>query len=367
VNLESLQPVYDRPGPFLSVYLDRTRSTEDAARILETRWQQLREQVLAEGAATADVAAVEEALTAPDDTAEHVSGSHGRGLVSCAGELLVDEVLDPPPVRDVVRWSPLPDLLPLLVGTAGRLPYAVVLVDRLGADITVRAPHSDTSVEVDGEDYPIRKVKPGGWSQRRYQERAENLWEHNAKQVAERLDSLVRRHRPAVIVVAGDVRARGLLRGSVSETTGALFVELGEGGRAHDGSEESLRKAVAEVVAERRAALDQRVLDEYREEAGQHDRAVEGLEPTIEALREARVATLLLRPEVDEASVWAGPEPVHLAVREEDVRGMGADRTFQVPASAGVIRAAVATDADALLVDDEPALRDGIGAVLRYG
>jgi len=366
VNLEPLQPVYDCPGPFLSVYLDRTRSTEDAARMLQTRWQQLRDDAVSQGAAAADVAAVEEALTG-DDTAEHVPGPHGRGLVSCGGELLVEEVLDAPPARDVVRWGPLPDLLPLLIGTAGRVPHAVVLVDRIGADITVHAPHSDTFVEVEGGDYPIRKVKPGGWSQRRYQDRAENLWEQNAKRVAERLDSLVRRHRPAVIAVAGDVRARGLLRDAVMETTAALFVELGEGGRADDGSGESLHKAVKEVVAERRAEQDRRVLDRYREEAGQHDRAAEGLEATVTALREARVATLLLRPDVDQATVWAGPEPVHLALSEDDVRGMGAAEAFQVPASLGVIRAAAATSAEARVVGDEPALRDGIGAILRYG
>jgi release factor family 2 len=365
VKLEPLQHLYHRPGPFLSVYLDRSRTTEDAARILDMRWRQLREQALGEGAGEADVAAVDEALSA-EGSVEHTAGRHGRGLVSAGGAILVDEVLDEPPAQDVARWAVLPDLLPLLVGTAGRLPHAIVRVDRLGADITVHAPDSDTSVEVEGDDYPIRKVKPGGWSQRRYQERAENLWEHNAKQVADRLDSLVRRQRPAVVVVAGDVRARGLLREAVSEATAALLVDVEEGGRAADGSEESLRKAIDEVLAARRAERDRKVLDEYREEAGQGDRAVAGLAPTVAALREARVATLVLHPDVDAAQVWVGPEPVHLAVHEDELRGMGVDRAERVAASAGVIRSAVTTDATALVVRDEPALRDGIGAILRY-
>jgi hypothetical protein len=369
MNLEPLQPLYDRPGSsYLSVYLDRTRATENARRILDMRWQQLRSEALAEGADEADVAAVDQALAA-DDAGEHVRGPHGRAIISRGGDVVVDEILDEPPARESARWGPLPDVLPLLVGTASRLPYAVVLVDRLGADITVHAQRGDTSVEVEGEDYPIRKVKPGGWSQRRYQERAENLWERNAKQVAGRLDSLVRRHRPAVVVVAGDVRARGLLAEAAAEETRTLLVQVEEGGSGAGSSEESLHKAIADVVAERRAGRERAVLDEYREEIGQGDRAVEGLAPTVAALREARVATLLLRRNLGETPAWAGPEPLHLAVSEEDLTAMGVERPFQADASAAVIRAAVATGAGAHVVPDDSGmpLRDGLGAILRYG
>jgi hypothetical protein len=45
--------------------------------------------------------------------------------------------------------------------------------------------------EATGDDPMLRKSNPGGWSQRRYQQRAENLWEENAKAVADQVAGLV--------------------------------------------------------------------------------------------------------------------------------------------------------------------------------
>src|SRR5437764_181382 len=66
--------------------------------------------------------------------------------------------------------------------------------------------------EESGSDPNLRKSNPGGWSQRRYQNRAENLWEQNAKSVADQVASLVDETGARLVVVAGDVRAVQLLR-----------------------------------------------------------------------------------------------------------------------------------------------------------
>ncbi len=41
--------------------------------------------------------------------------------------------------------------------------------------------------QVEGETEYIRRGAPGGWSQKRFQQRAENTWEHNG-QLLRRLD-----------------------------------------------------------------------------------------------------------------------------------------------------------------------------------
>jgi release factor family 2 len=363
VNLAPLQSLYDHPGPFLSVQLDRSRTTRDAARLLAARWEAVRADAITVGADEATVSAIERALT--DDV--HEGGERGRLLVSAGGAVRLDETLDTPPKRDVARWWPLPDLLPLVAQAGRRLPYAVVVADRTGADITVHTSAGDVRTEVEGQDYPIRKVAPGGWSQRRYQQRVENVWEQNAREVARHIDGVVRAHRPRVVMVAGEVRARALLREQLAEPVRDLLVDVEEGGRAAGASEESLQAAIDRVVAERAEEEIRSIIETYREEIGQRDRAVEGLDATVAALRQGSVAALLVRPDLANGEVWAGGEPLQIALSEAQVAAMGADQPFRVSAGAAAIRAAAATAADAWCVEEPGVpLRDGFAALLRY-
>ncbi|MGH3319088.1 MAG: hypothetical protein ACRDN9_02720 [Streptosporangiaceae bacterium] len=42
MNLSFLAPLYDRPGPYASVYLDTSRTVEDASHQMELRWRAVR-------------------------------------------------------------------------------------------------------------------------------------------------------------------------------------------------------------------------------------------------------------------------------------------------------------------------------------
>src|SRR5205823_13146585 len=114
---------------------------------------------------------------------------------------------------DVWRWAPLPSLARVLAWRQAAPPYVTVLADRRGADIVaVRRERPPIVLETVGEDYPLRKVQAGGWSHRRYQQRAENTWEHNAKNVATEVTRLAERVDARIVIVAGDVRALEPLR-----------------------------------------------------------------------------------------------------------------------------------------------------------
>ena len=109
-----------------------------------------------------------------------------------------------------------------------------VLADRQGADlVAVRREVGPVEREVGGHDDPLHKAKPGGWSQRRYQQRAENTWEHNARNVATEIARVVERVDARIVVVAGDVRALELIREDVPKEIAEKLHEV-RGGRSED-------------------------------------------------------------------------------------------------------------------------------------
>jgi hypothetical protein len=62
-------------------------------------------------------------------------GKVGRALIASAGRVLLDTSLAVPPATPVVRWSSLPYLLPLAAQNVPSVPYVVVIMDRVGADL----------------------------------------------------------------------------------------------------------------------------------------------------------------------------------------------------------------------------------------
>ena len=58
MRLNFLQPLLALPGPFVTVYLDVTRASENAAHELELRWRGLREQLTEQDVPVALLAAL---------------------------------------------------------------------------------------------------------------------------------------------------------------------------------------------------------------------------------------------------------------------------------------------------------------------
>jgi hypothetical protein len=274
-----------RPGPFLTVYLTTEADIENATQLSQQRWKTLR-------ATLADAGAAEDALAAVDPL---VADAHLEGqclTVVVAGDGHVHAEHQPePPKADVGRWGPLPALAPLLEWRQSTVPHVVVLADRRGADILAfAAGRRDSVIEVSGDDtQPITKSGPGGWSQARYQRRAENTWEHNAHDVARVVARLVERTHARLVVLAGDVRAVTLIRGDLPDDVRALVHET-SGGRTPDGSTDALADEITTQVATIVAADTRRVLEKFREERGQHDRAADGPDAVMTVPRGARAA-----------------------------------------------------------------------------
>jgi hypothetical protein len=370
IRLDTWSGLLATPGQYATAYLDASRAKELGPQEVEGRWRALRSELGSQGADEATLDAMQAAVGGHTD----VSGAHGQLLVASGGTLRMDGVLPGPPRRETARFAPLPHLMPLVAQLGPTVAHVLVLVDRVGADVTVHGPDGKTTSTVEGDDSEVHKTAVGGWAQNRYQHRAENLWEANARQVAETVESGVRRVAAEVVVVAGDVRARGALLDALGEHARSLVVQLDHGGRAEGGDENKLTAAVEEAVARVAADRDKAVIDRYAEAAGRAGSGVgdvlaaSGLADTVAALRQAQVETLLIVDDpTSDATAWIGPEPTHLALTEADLTGLGVREPVRDRLDAALVRAVAGTDASIVtLAPGQLDLAAGLGATLRY-
>jgi hypothetical protein len=361
-QLAGLARIARSDGPFASVYLGVAPDAVDAAHRLDVRWRDARRELERQGAPASVVDAIAEIVERDD----HRGGATLAVLADESGRRLVSE-LPNPPTRDVVAWEPLPRLGPLVEWRQAELPHVVVLTDRTGADVfgvvgDTEAVHED----VQGDSAPIEKNAPGGWSQKRYQTRAESSWSENAADVARVVEETCDRIDAKLVVVAGDVRAVELLRKALPPSVDELVTVI-DGSRHADGSEDAIAadtvRAVATVVARDTAAL----LAKFREEVGQHDRAADGPGPVLEALARGQVEVLLVHDDPDDnRTAWFGPEPLHVGARRDVVEAMGVAAPTEGRLVDVALRAALGSGAGIRMVPDSRQLVGRVGAILRW-
>jgi hypothetical protein len=280
-------------GPFLTVRLTLSPAEVDAPRRGELTWASLREGAEQAGADPA-------ALDAIDDLVEAIA-TREPGFVAVASPtgLLAVEIVEPSWPSDAARWQRLPWFAPVVEARQSAIDHAVVRIDRTGADIDLVVSGSvDEEITIKGRTHHIRKVGAGGWSQRRYQERAEEAWKANADEAVERIVGLLRDGDVEVALVGGEPRSTALVDEALPDEMADRLVPI-QATRAADGSEEiqdeSIRRALADAVARQTVTM----LRELREAVGQ-DRAVVGGQPTLEALARSQAAVVLASDGDDE-------------------------------------------------------------------
>jgi hypothetical protein len=353
--------LYERPGPFATAYLDATRTTELGAEQVRLRWQALRSTLLHAGADEATVAALD------DSAEERISGEHGRVLVGAGGETLLAASLPHPPIRPLARWAPLPHVMPYLAQQGPRIPYVVVLADRGGADISTS---SGTTTTVTGSHgYPHRKTSTSDWSEQHFQQRVENSWAANAREVAAVVAEDAARVRAAVVMLAGDPRARGLLRTELPTflDPDVEVVQLSKGGREPGALHRELDGAIEGVLLQRALRDRDRVLARLGAALG-HGLAVTGVGDVVAAVRRGQVDTVVLAEDPSSTlHAWIGPQPLQLALVEDELPAMGVAVPQRDRLDAALVRALAGADASLLTVSpDDVTLADGIAALLRY-
>lgn len=363
VDTSDLGDVADRTGQFLTVQMTTEAEIDNAAQRSDQRWRALRDEAAAMGAPEEALAAVDPLI--PD---AHLDGQ-SLAVVATAEGVTHCEHHPGLPRLDLVRWAPLPSLVEVVAWRQQCPPYVTVLADRQGTDLSAyRREAPDLETEAGGDDYPLRKPNAGGWSQRRYQERAENTWERNASDVAEQVSRLADRVGARLVIAAGDERALVMLREALPHELVDRFQVVG-GGRSADGSEESFQANVEAALALAVNADTEALLEKFREELGQADRAADGPEATLRALAMAAVDVLLVAPDdpEDARTAFFGPDPAVVGATTEDVRALGVDKPVEGRLVDVAMRAALGIGAGVRVVPPGAAgPTGGLGAILRW-
>ncbi|MGV9304406.1 MULTISPECIES: baeRF2 domain-containing protein [unclassified Nonomuraea] len=337
MRLDFIRPLYERHGPYVSVYLAGS-DVEDRRR----RWRSFRDSMEEADRDTLD--ALEDAWGAP---------APGRALFAAGGELVLAESLAEPPPLEQVRWSPLPHVTPLLMSRGENVPHLRVVVDQAGAELTVFGGGSPRVATVEAQKWPLQKTAQGGWSQKVYERAAEETWERDAQVVAHEVDEQVRRIGAELVVVAGEPTSRSQLCDHLGTKAADRVMMVEHGSRADHGRfTQDAENALDTWLERRRADL----LDRHRDNAGPV-----GFGQVARALREGRVHAVLSPGELPDL-MWIGPGGTQLATGADELRRWGVEGPVRERADSALARAAAMTDAELWFA---PEVKE-ISAVIRY-
>jgi peptide subunit release factor 1 (eRF1) len=366
--IDDLRALLDEPGPFASVYLPAPSTTIDAADRLEIHWHNAR-RILEQAGAPPELL---ETLNA-SATTEHGAGDIRCLVASAAADgewkVAVDSWMGGELSEPIARFGPVPHLVPLLDEQRRRVARVTVLIDRVGADITSTSAdprvETDVEVEVEGETHHIARSAPGGWSQRRFQQRAENAWEDNARDVADEVAELAREIDAGFVAVAGDVRATAFLVEHLPDAIAEKVITIDGSRHDHAGVADEVDRIAADRAARRSVAVLQELAEGVATEGGTTDAA-----SVLQALRRHQVETLVVATGAaadhsERTAYLSGSDRSQVALGRDELVDAGDDA---VPADLedATIAAALVTGADVVVVPATTRLVDGVGAMLRF-
>lgn len=376
MQLSLLRPILDRPGPWASVYADTTRASEDAAKQRELSARAAADELAALGAGHTTCGAVYDALAGdvPSGTPGPRTGGKrtGRAVLACDGEVVLDTPLAGAPEAPSTTWSAVPRMTPLL-SAVGEDPLCLVAyIDRTGADFELWADgRQDGAGQIQGADWPIHRTATADPSEKRFQTKVENTWEHNAGEIAEAAAEAWRRSGADLLLLAGDTRERRAVRERLPAPLEPVTVESEHGGRAPGSGSARLERDIAQARAVHVTGHTAEIVDRYRSGRAPDGTGASaaGLPALVEASREHRVGTLLLTPDGPDVAreVWTGGEPDQLATRRTELQYLGESQPSPARADDALLRSAVANGAEAVMVRDPgEAPEGGLGALLRW-
>ena len=351
-SLHKYADLYRQEGPWSLAYTDAGTGTVDGLEAADVRPGNIREALAEKGASPEDQEAMETAVLPaaglPAPVSRFVLVRHGTVVLN---EVLPGQLVVP----EQVSVDPIPDLLPLLKHRPEEIPYIVAEVSREAAEIRleyVGRPGPATVQAIEGSEEDIRKLPGGGWAHDKQQRRTEESWRRNADEVASEIDRIVDSSGARLIVLAGDVRARGLVQDQLAEAHKKLVSMLDShthtGGSHHEGFEDQVQERLALLWA----AEQEDIMDRLALQEGQaNPESAVGIGAVVHALQQAQVELLILNDNQlsDRQLLALGAEPWVASAEEQ---ALGAEVLGKVPAPAALLRAAALTDAKLLLVPD---------------
>ena len=137
-----------------------------------------------------------------------------------------------------------------------------------------------------------RRSSMGGWSQARYQRRAENFHLHHVKEVVDTLDRIVRADNIQHVIVAGDDVVVPLLREQLPQHLTDKLIDVLKLER--DAGEDDIIAATLEALRQKDAESDAERVRELIDAWQSNGLGVVGPEATLRALEMGQVDELLI-------------------------------------------------------------------------
>jgi peptide subunit release factor 1 (eRF1) len=298
------------------------------------------------------------------------------------------------PVTTGFTIGPIPALGALVHAGLDYPSYAVLVADQREANLWLLERQTwDRGVQLEANDYP-RKQQQGGWSQKRYQNRADERVEAFAKTIAKetRREIAEGSHQIPYLILAADEPMATALNDAFHQTVseriiGAISLEP-------DANLTTIAAAAEPLVAARERQHERDMVQAVLDGVGAGGRGVAGAEDTLTALETGQVMTLVMNDDFDQPG-WADfTFPIHGVgdVPEEHPAAGDVANIVPVPLADIAMRLAIQTGADIELIApavpvsaeeqehipdaDEPLPRSGdaraldvmggIGATLRF-
>lgn len=342
-----LLDLYTKSGEQLAtIYLPTPSAVEDAAQRLEIR----RKNVLAELELLGVSEAILQNTTAALDELDHPDAVSHLLLVG-DGDVFLSHGLTRPVSKVAARVGPTPALLPMLEAIQTDEVHLAVLLDRTGADVLLRDGVGDPldEFDVDGPDVRVHRSAPGGWSQKRFQQTAENAWENNAREV---VDQITAEHPDIDLIIGGgDVRALGFFVESLPSRCTVVTVD----GSRHADQDAFLDEADV-VLRDRAAERVVNAVDEWRTASANGSGTVGA--DVVDHLTQGRVDTLLVVNDTFDVD-----RPMSTL---DFGSGMQSRDAIEAPMTDAAVALAHTTGASVLVVPNLPDLDKGLAATLRF-
>jgi hypothetical protein len=281
-SYDDLKDITSQSDWFATIAIPAPSNLGDAQQRFELEWRNARRQLSDDWDA--------DELDQLDELVGGLRHSVGAALVvvhARNGSTLI-ELLDEPVASTTVAEGPLPRWATVIESRQRVLPHVVVEADRVGADLTAFDGGEVLSTKtVDGSTEHIHRGHPGGWSQRRFQQRAENTWEDNARDVADAVAALAREVDAELVAVAGDIRAQMFILESLPADVADISVRIDAG--SPTGIADEVVRLLSTKVAARVTAAAESVRAGLSGGSASTDPDV-----IMDALRDGRVARLLV-------------------------------------------------------------------------
>jgi peptide subunit release factor 1 (eRF1) len=292
--------------------------------------------------------------------------TNGLAVFASAGSEVFEAIpLEAPFENHSLFIDSVPHLYPLakLIDTYPR--YAAVMLDTNKARIFVFGGQEERQEQVVGEK--TRRTSKGGWSQARYQRRADNFHMLHIKEVVDTLDKIVREDNIDRIVVAGADVAMPILREQLPKHLADKIVEIG----AHeDGESGSFVERTMAALREKDAETDAEKVQELMDAWQSGGLGVAGPEATLSAFQLGQVDELIITatPELLKNVQKLPDDAAPGEVKADTSAPQGTADEKRLRLADELVTRAHQTSARIRFIEDENLLAGigGVGALLRF-